>query len=285
MFGRIYSADAGYSAGSQDPPVQRASPEECGGRASKCTGDRELWAVTRHPATKEHPAAKGTHGRWFVRRESRQAFPVGRFPLSGEGRKKRTCAVDCGRYAGPMSTPRNRTTRKPQSRPASPACLLRGQEGSLTCRHATYGARRTLAGSGRDSSDGAARVSFLSRPHWGAFRSVLAGLRKHCPAAMPVIVRTSRLRDDTLGRCARRKSRFVIMLNSALIEHEAVDTLLHEWAHALSWHLVLDRLAKDPALDPEVFQKASHDELWGCAYSRVWRAYIGDILPFLASLG
>jgi hypothetical protein len=74
----------------------------------------------------------------------------------------------------------------------------------------------------------------------------------------------------------------VISLNSSLDEYEAVDTLLHEWAHALSWHLVLDRLAKDALIAPEVFQKASHDELWGCAYSRVWRAYIGQILPAFA---
>lgn len=264
---------------------REATPEAGSPHALKCTGDRARWAVTRHPAAKDCPAAKGTRGRWSVCRASRQTFTVARFRLSGEERRKRTCAVDCGRYAGLMSAPRSRTTRKPQSRPPSPAFLPRGQEGSLTCRHATYGARRTLGGSGRDASDGAARVSFLSRPHWGTFRSVLAGLRKHCPAAMPVIVRTSRLPGDTLGRCARRKFRFVIMLNSALVEHEAVDTLLHEWAHALSWHLVLDRLATDAVLDPEVFQKASHDELWGCAYSRVWRAYIGEILPFLGRPG
>lgn len=63
-------------------------------------------------------------------------------------------------------------------------------------------------------------------------------------------------------------------------EHDAVDTLLHEWAHALSWHLVLDRLSRE--LDSQAdFEQASHDELWGCAYSRVWRAYIAKILPSL----
>jgi hypothetical protein len=129
----------------------------------------------------------------------------------------------------------------------------------------------------------ALRFSFLRRPGWTIFRTVLAGLRKHCPAAMPVVVRTSWLSSDTLGRCARRKSRFVIALNANMNEHDAVETLIHEWAHALSWNLALDRLSRQDSVDPRDFQEASHDEAWGCAYSRVWRVYIGNILPALAS--
>jgi hypothetical protein len=30
---------------------------------------------------------------------------------------------------------------------------------------------------------------------------------------------------------------------------------------------------KTPGIDPAEFDRASHDEAWGCAYSRVWRAY------------
>lgn len=99
---------------------------------------------------------------------------------------------------------------------------------------------------------------------------------------MPVVVRTSWLSSDTLGRCARRKSRFVIALNVAMNEHDAVETLIHEWAHALSWNLVLDRLSRQASIDPHDFQDASHDEAWGCAYARAWRVYIGRILPTIA---
>jgi hypothetical protein len=74
----------------------------------------------------------------------------------------------------------------------------------------------------------------------------------------------------------------VIRLNVLLDEDGAVDTLLHEWAHALSWHLVLDRLVKHPDIEQEEFEDACHDEFWGCAYSRVWRAYISHILPSLS---
>ena len=45
-------------------------------------------------------------------------------------------------------------------------------------------------------------------------------------------------------------------------------------AHALAWNYSLDRLAKTHGLDPLEFERASHDEAWGCAYSRVWRAYL-----------
>ena len=157
-----------------------------------------------------------------------------------------------------------------------------GRSAVVLCCH-----RRGLTGlpapTARNANYSALHASFLRRPGWTIFRTVLAGLRRHCPAAMPVVVRTSWLSSDTLGRCSRRKSRFVIALNAAMNEHDAVETLIHEWAHALSWNLVLDRLSRQAAVDPEDFQNASHDEAWGCAYSRVWRVYIGNILPSLAS--
>jgi len=49
--------------------------------------------------------------------------------------------------------------------------------------------------------------------------------------------------------------------------------LCHEWAHALAWNYSLDRLARTPSIDPAEFDRASHDEAWGCACSRVWQAY------------
>jgi Zn-dependent peptidase ImmA (M78 family) len=91
---------------------------------------------------------------------------------------------------------------------------------------------------------------------------------------MPVVVRTAWLPDTILGQCIRRRQRFVVRLNENMGEPQAVDTLCHEWAHALAWNYSLDRLAKTPGVDPVEFERASHDEAWGCAYSRVWRAYL-----------
>jgi hypothetical protein len=50
--------------------------------------------------------------------------------------------------------------------------------------------------------------------------------------------------------------------------------LCHERAHALAWYYSLDRLAGAAGVDPAEFDRASHDEAWGCACSRVWRAYL-----------
>jgi hypothetical protein len=116
-------------------------------------------------------------------------------------------------------------------------------------------------------------TSFRRRKDWHSFAATLAYLREKCITAQPVIVRTSWLPPDTLGECVRRKRRFVVRLNRAMNEGQAVETLLHEWAHALAWNYSLDRMARDPDVDRELFEAASHDEAWGCAYSRVWRAF------------
>jgi len=106
------------------------------------------------------------------------------------------------------------------------------------------------------------------------FRSLAAYLRGCCPTAKPVVVRTGCLEDGTVGECARRPERFVIRLSEHLDEAMSIEVLCHEWAHAMAWNYNLDKLARTPGLDPAGFQIAAHDEAWGCAYSRVWRAYL-----------
>jgi len=118
------------------------------------------------------------------------------------------------------------------------------------------------------------RRSFLTDPACDTFRGVLGHLRESCPAGKPVVVRTAWLDEDMAGVCTRRAERFVIRLNRNLDEQMATDALLHEWAHALDWNFRLDKLARGGETSPEDFQIAAHDEAWGCAYSRVWRAYL-----------
>lgn len=117
------------------------------------------------------------------------------------------------------------------------------------------------------------RTSFLRRTGWREFKVVLTRLRLQCPTALPVVVRTSWMSDTILGQCVRRRHRFVVSLNDGMDQPQAIETLLHEWAHALAWSYSLDKLARDPDIAREAFEAASHDETWGCAYSRVWRAY------------
>lgn len=118
------------------------------------------------------------------------------------------------------------------------------------------------------------RRSFLTDPACASFRAVLGHLRESCPAGKPVVVRTAWLDEDMAGACIRRAERFVIRINRNLDEQMATDALLHEWAHALAWNFRLDKLARAGKTSPEEFQTAAHDEAWGCAYSRVWRAYL-----------
>ena len=55
---------------------------------------------------------------------------------------------------------------------------------------------------------------------------------------------------------------------------QAVEVLCHEWAHALARNFAVDRLINTPDTDSVEFERACHNGAWGCAYSRVWRAYM-----------
>ena len=127
------------------------------------------------------------------------------------------------------------------------------------------------------ASISAPRRSFVNRSGWREFQTVLTGLRRDCPPALPVVVRASWLPKTVLGQCLRRDKRFVVLLNDEMGEPQAVEVLCHEWAHALAWNFAVDRLINAPDTDPVEFERACHDEAWGCAYSRVWRAYLDVI--------
>jgi len=130
---------------------------------------------------------------------------------------------------------------------------------TLCCRKASKGlaGARVASGASGVCVDLLSRrsESFLQRPGWGEFRKILVGLREFCPPAKPVIVRTSWLPPDILGECRRGPSRFVIRLNNELRQDQAIETLLHEWAHALAWNYSLDRLAgSDAWCEPRGFR-------------------------------
>ncbi len=55
--------------------------------------------------------------------------------------------------------------------------------------------------------------------------------------------------------------------------HPAFSALRHLVAPFFSHHLG-ETMPTATTLDPVEFDRACHDEAWGCAYSRVWRAYL-----------
>ena len=104
--------------------------------------------------------------------------------------------------------------------------------------------------------------------HRRNFDHVLRMLRKECPLKAPMRVISRDLQAERLcGSCSTYLTndgaiaRFVIEIDASLSAVSAIDTLLHEWAHAL---------------DHEKYGVAaeSHRDSWGRCYARVWRAYV-----------
>ena len=95
------------------------------------------------------------------------------------------------------------------------------------------------------------------------FKRCVSKLRKHAPPFFPVTVRRGRpLTPKALAECGLERVgggwRFVIVIRKEARHQEAIDSLLHEWAHALSWS------EGHPTL-------TDHDETWGVCYSKVYR--------------
>jgi len=75
---------------------------------------------------------------------------------------------------------------------------------------------------------GATTSRVVNRRGCRGFQTVLAGLRRECLPAHPVVVRASWLPETILGQCLRRDKRFVVQLNRDLGEPQAVEVLCHE---------------------------------------------------------
>lgn len=72
------------------------------------------------------------------------------------------------------------------------------------------------------------------------------------PLDRPFIVIRKKLRND-YGSCGITKGRFVITIATRLSKEIAIQSLLHEWAHAMAWH-----------------EKIEHGPIWGVSYARLW---------------
>lgn len=90
-------------------------------------------------------------------------------------------------------------------------------------------------------------------------------LRKKAPAKLPVRVvfrKGLRHEGEKAYGCTglaidlrTRRSEFLIEIDQDIGEPVACDTLIHEWAHAVSWQA----------------DKSSHGAAWGVAYARCYR--------------
>lgn len=105
-------------------------------------------------------------------------------------------------------------------------------------------------------------------PKYKNYRQLIKFLKINSPLAYPVSVRRCVMSQSLDGDCQKYKKKFFIRINRDLPENVAIDTLIHEWAHARAWNHLLDSMNED-----ERFEDFSHDATWGVAYSEVYRIY------------
>jgi len=100
------------------------------------------------------------------------------------------------------------------------------------------------------------------------YKRLVSFLKKNLPIAYPVSVRRCIMSRSLDGECVKYKKKFFIKINKDLSENLAIETLIHEWAHARAWNHLLDSMEAD-----DRFDDFSHDATWGVAYSEVYRVY------------
>jgi len=110
------------------------------------------------------------------------------------------------------------------------------------------------------------------------FLRVVKQLKRHLPPSRPVIVITGRPLSKKDGDCCVVKGKFQIRVCRDLNESQAVDVLLHEWAHAISWEACVGKAANIRRLSEYEFERLAHGPRWGLAYSKVYWCYTSDIM-------
>jgi len=113
------------------------------------------------------------------------------------------------------------------------------------------------------------------------FIRVVEQLKIHLPPRRPVVVLAGRQFSTKHGDCGLDDYRFRIRVSRELNESQAVDVLLHEWAHALSWDTRVDTAAKSRSVSEYEFDRLAHGPKWGLAYSKVYQCFVGTIIPHL----
>jgi len=99
-------------------------------------------------------------------------------------------------------------------------------------------------------------------------RKTLSVLRVSCPPALPVKVRRGKISSEIYGDSSigeKPTAHFLIRIATGMDENTTLETLLHEWAHCLSWTASHQRIKE-------------HGPEWGIAYARVYRCIVDEEL-------
>jgi hypothetical protein len=111
------------------------------------------------------------------------------------------------------------------------------------------------------------------------FRRVVEHLKQLLPPNRPVFVLTGRHLPRKDGDCSIVGRKFRIRISRELGLSQAVDVLLHEWAHALSWDACVGKTANSRKVSDYEFERLAHGPKWGVAYSKVYLCFLYDIEP------
>ena len=80
------------------------------------------------------------------------------------------------------------------------------------------------------------------------------------PPPGPVILRFEKVKSEGPGAdCAKVKKHFVIRLDPRLSWYSSVETLMHEYAHVLTW--------------PLTYSYPDHSDEWALAFGRMYRKF------------
>ena len=87
----------------------------------------------------------------------------------------------------------------------------------------------------------------------------IAWLRRNFPTAS--IVRVQSIPMEIHGVCCYEKKKFLITINRKKSFGLRIDTIIHEWAHALTWF----------GAETDVEE---HSAEWGIQYAKIYRTFI-----------
>lgn len=162
---------------------------------------------------------------------------------------------------------------RPPSRYASPSLPC-----GLICAHANVAESQPCVPAQPEYVSPRWLIPLAKRPGYGLFAFTLTMLREQLPTPFPTIVLTSKVPREVDGFCVRRASRFVIQIDRKLSCAAAIQTLLHEWAHARAWNHRLDQVGREKTGRDE-FEAVCHGPEFGAAYAEAWRLLTTRILP------
>ncbi len=144
--------------------------------------------------------------------------------------------------------------------------------------------RRRDAASGHSHASHAAQIGAtpLRRTQGREYLfRVVEQLKRHLPPSRPLTVLAGRQLSKKDGDCCVARGKLQIRVSRELNESQALDVLLHEWAHALSWEACVGKVAYSRRISDYEFDRLAHGPKWGLAYSEVYLCFMSEIVPSL----